>query len=59
MNDLNFRIATDVNAGYRVVGHRAGKPQPGGAPKSFTLMDKELPPRMGAVGIPRRHAIHE
>ncbi|MQY10789.1 hypothetical protein SRB5_09020 [Streptomyces sp. RB5] len=28
------------DAGYRVVGHRAGKPQPGGAPKSFTLMEK-------------------
>ncbi|MFE7894753.1 GNAT family N-acetyltransferase [Streptomyces sp. NPDC057412] len=27
-------------AGYRVVGHKAGKPQPGGAPKSFTLMEK-------------------
>ncbi|GAA2765044.1 GNAT family N-acetyltransferase [Streptomyces paradoxus] len=29
-------------AGYRVVGHKAGKPQPGGAPKSFTLMEKQL-----------------
>ncbi|GAA2774187.1 GNAT family N-acetyltransferase [Streptomyces showdoensis] len=30
-------------AGYRVVGHKEGKPQPGGAPKSFTLLEKELP----------------
>ncbi|MEU0005855.1 GNAT family N-acetyltransferase [Streptomyces sp. NPDC006314] len=28
------------DAGYRVVGHRAGKPQPSGAPKSFTLLEK-------------------
>ncbi|MDC0767566.1 GNAT family N-acetyltransferase [Streptomyces sp. HD] len=32
------------DAGYRVVGHKEGKPQPGGAPKSFTLMEKELRP---------------
>ncbi|MEV5803221.1 GNAT family N-acetyltransferase [Streptomyces collinus] len=31
-----------LNAGYRVVGRKEGKPQPGGAPKSFTLMEKEL-----------------
>jgi hypothetical protein len=31
-----------LEAGYRVVGHKAGKPQPGGAPKSFTLMEKQL-----------------
>ncbi|MFI0738552.1 GNAT family N-acetyltransferase [Streptomyces sp. NPDC021100] len=31
-----------LDAGYRVVGHKAGKPQPGGAPKSFTLLEKEL-----------------
>jgi ribosomal protein S18 acetylase RimI-like enzyme len=31
------------DAGYRVVGHKEGKPQPGGAPKSFTLLEKELP----------------
>lgn len=30
------------HAGYRVVGHKEGKPQPGGAPKSFTLLEKEL-----------------
>lgn len=30
-------------AGYRVVGRKEGKPQPGGAPpKSFTLLEKEL-----------------
>ncbi|GAA0449275.1 GNAT family N-acetyltransferase [Streptomyces olivaceiscleroticus] len=29
-----------VAAGYRVVGYKAGKPQPGGAPKSFTLLEK-------------------
>ncbi|WP_217207020.1 N-acetyltransferase [Streptomyces sp. AC550_RSS872] len=29
-------------AGYRTVGHKEGKPQPGGAPKSFTLMEKEV-----------------
>lgn len=28
--------------GYRLVGHKAGKPQPGGAPKSFTLLEKTL-----------------
>ncbi|MFD7531110.1 MULTISPECIES: GNAT family N-acetyltransferase [unclassified Streptomyces] len=31
-----------VNDGYRVVGHKAGKQQPGGAPKSFTLLEKAL-----------------
>ncbi|MFF6915635.1 GNAT family N-acetyltransferase [Streptomyces sp. NPDC012466] len=30
------------DAGYRVVGRKEGKPQPGGAPKSFTLMEKRL-----------------
>ncbi|MFE1369030.1 GNAT family N-acetyltransferase [Streptomyces anulatus] len=29
-----------LNAGYRVVGHKEGKPQPVGAPKSFTLLEK-------------------
>ncbi|MFE7468078.1 GNAT family N-acetyltransferase [Streptomyces sp. NPDC057499] len=28
--------------GYRAVGHKAGKPQPGGAPKSFILLEKAL-----------------
>ncbi|MFJ5033016.1 GNAT family N-acetyltransferase [Streptomyces sp. NPDC088560] len=32
------------DAGYRVVGHKAGKPQPGGAPKSFTLLEKTCGP---------------
>ncbi|MFJ7338352.1 GNAT family N-acetyltransferase [Streptomyces sp. NPDC101110] len=31
-----------AEAGYRVVGHKAGKPQPGGPPKSFTLLEKRL-----------------
>ncbi|MFF2008308.1 GNAT family N-acetyltransferase [Streptomyces sp. NPDC058195] len=35
--------------GYRAVGHKAGKPQPGGAPKSFTLLEKALAPQ----GAPR------
>ncbi|MEU9976346.1 GNAT family N-acetyltransferase [Streptomyces sp. NPDC051014] len=29
-----------LKAGYRIVGHKEGKPQPGGPPKSFTLMEK-------------------
>jgi ribosomal protein S18 acetylase RimI-like enzyme len=29
-------------AGYRIVGRKEGKPQPGGAPKSFTLLEKVL-----------------
>ncbi|OXY99991.1 GNAT family N-acetyltransferase [Streptomyces diastatochromogenes] len=31
-----------LNAGYQAVGHKAGKPQPGGAPKSFTLLEKAV-----------------
>ncbi|WP_333772736.1 GNAT family N-acetyltransferase [Streptomyces sp. IBSBF 3136] len=31
-----------LKAGYRVVGRKEGKPQPGGAPKSFTLLEKEF-----------------
>lgn len=30
-------------AGYRPVGRKDGKAQPGGTPKSFTLLEKELP----------------
>ncbi|MFC9664485.1 GNAT family N-acetyltransferase [Nocardia sp. NPDC127606] len=30
------------NIGYRVVGHKTGKPQPSGPPKSFTLMEKDV-----------------
>ncbi|MFC9507805.1 GNAT family N-acetyltransferase [Streptomyces sp. NPDC057002] len=30
------------DAGYRIAGHKEGKPQPGGTPKSFTLLEKEL-----------------
>ena len=37
-----------LDDGYRVVGHKAGKPQPGGAPKSFTLLEKTL--RAGREG---------
>ncbi|WP_406117265.1 GNAT family N-acetyltransferase [Streptomyces anulatus] len=29
-----------LDAGYRVVGRKEGKPQPVGAPKSFTLLEK-------------------
>ncbi|WP_053709534.1 GNAT family N-acetyltransferase [Streptomyces sp. NRRL B-3648] len=29
-------------AGYRIVGHKKGKPQPNGPTKSFTLLEKEL-----------------
>lgn len=32
------------NAGYYVVGRKEGKPQPGGTPKAFTLLEKRLPP---------------
>ncbi|MGV9697825.1 GNAT family N-acetyltransferase [Streptomyces sp. NPDC003470] len=39
-----------LNAGYRVVGHKAGKPQPGGAPKSFTLLEKTCGPAAGTHG---------
>ncbi|SOD86530.1 GNAT family N-acetyltransferase [Streptomyces sp. Ag109_G2-15] len=31
-----------LNAGYQAVGHKAGKAQPGGAPKSFTLLEKTV-----------------
>ncbi|WP_168715365.1 GNAT family N-acetyltransferase [Streptomyces sp. LRa12] len=31
-----------LNAGYRVVGHKEGKRQPGGTPKSFTLLEKSI-----------------
>ncbi|MEW2487340.1 GNAT family N-acetyltransferase [Streptomyces sp. NPDC048411] len=31
-----------LDDGYRVVGHKAGKPQPGGTPKSFTLLEKTV-----------------
>ncbi|WP_307787355.1 MULTISPECIES: GNAT family N-acetyltransferase [Streptomyces] len=32
-----------LGAGYRVVGHKEGKPQPGGTAKSFTLLEKPVP----------------
>ncbi|WP_106396265.1 GNAT family N-acetyltransferase [Actinocorallia populi] len=31
-----------LDAGYRVVGHKPGKPQPGGMSKSFTLLEKPV-----------------
>ncbi|WP_328696028.1 GNAT family N-acetyltransferase [Streptomyces sp. NBC_00342] len=31
-----------LDEGYRAVGRIAGKPQPGGAPKSFTLLEKAV-----------------
>ncbi|MFJ2745151.1 GNAT family N-acetyltransferase [Streptomyces sp. NPDC087440] len=31
-----------VDAGYRIVGSKEGKPQPGGTPKSFTLLEKAV-----------------
>ncbi|MFC8392186.1 GNAT family N-acetyltransferase [Streptomyces sp. NPDC057238] len=37
-----------LDAGYRVVGHKAGKPQPGGAPKSSTLLEKACGPAVAA-----------
>ncbi|MFF6813968.1 GNAT family N-acetyltransferase [Streptomyces sp. NPDC012403] len=37
-----------LDAGYRVVGHKAGKPQPGGVPKSFTLLEKACGPVVAA-----------
>ncbi|AWE54931.1 N-acetyltransferase [Streptomyces nigra] len=38
-----------LEAGYRVVGHKGGKPQPGGAPKSFTLLEEGSAPVGGGV----------
>ncbi|MEW2576727.1 GNAT family N-acetyltransferase [Streptomyces syringium] len=31
-----------LDSGYRVVGHKEGKPQPGGTTKSFTLLEKSV-----------------
>ncbi len=31
-----------LDAGYRVVGRKDGKPQPDGMPKSFTLLEKSV-----------------
>ncbi len=31
-----------LNAGYRAVGRKEGKRQPGGTPKSFTLLEKSV-----------------
>ncbi|MET9660968.1 GNAT family N-acetyltransferase [Streptomyces sp. NPDC006510] len=39
----NARLRTYyLDAGYQVVGHRKGKPQPGGTTKSFTLLEKPV-----------------
>lgn len=39
----NVRLsAYYLNVGYRVVGRKDGKPQPGGTPKSFTLLEKSI-----------------
>ncbi|MGW5179814.1 GNAT family N-acetyltransferase [Streptomyces sp. NPDC004082] len=35
------------NAGYQVAGHKEGKPQPGGPPKSFTLLEKPVQNQSG------------
>ncbi|WEO99756.1 GNAT family N-acetyltransferase [Streptomyces sp. FXJ1.172] len=50
------------NAGYRVVGRKEGKPQPGGAPKSFTLLEKEIQQRTRAdtgEPLPHGHRVHQ
>ncbi|MEU1470405.1 GNAT family N-acetyltransferase [Streptomyces sp. NPDC005761] len=40
----NSRLTTYyLDAGYRVVGHKEGKPQPDGTRKSFTLLEKPAP----------------
>ncbi|MEU1309022.1 GNAT family N-acetyltransferase [Streptomyces cinnamoneus] len=41
-----------LDAGYRVVGQKAGKPQPGGAPKSFTLLQKTCGTTAAAELVP-------
>ncbi|MFG2894767.1 GNAT family N-acetyltransferase [Streptomyces sp. NPDC048248] len=39
----NARLHTYyLKAGYQVVGRKEGKPQPGGEPKSFTLLEKSV-----------------
>ncbi|MFJ9814396.1 GNAT family N-acetyltransferase [Streptomyces sp. NPDC101151] len=52
----NARLNTYyLNAGYRIAGHKAGKPQPGGAPKSFTLLEKAVEAESEAERpLPRR-----
>lgn len=41
----NTRLTAYYTAeGYRAVGRVTGKPQPGAEPKSFTLLEKTLPP---------------
>ncbi|GGQ33323.1 hypothetical protein GCM10010266_65740 [Streptomyces griseomycini] len=31
-----------LDAGYRIVGRKEGRPKPGGTPKSFTLLEKSV-----------------
>ncbi|GHI07391.1 protein tyrosine phosphatase [Streptomyces cellostaticus] len=41
----NARLNTYyLNAGYQITGHKPAKPQPGGTPKSFTLLEKAVRP---------------
>ncbi|MEV6108588.1 GNAT family N-acetyltransferase [Streptomyces sp. NPDC051940] len=42
------------NAGYRAVGHKSGKPQAGGPPRSFTLREKSL-----TAKSPTDESVHE
>ncbi len=47
----NARLHTYyLDAGYQVVGHKAGKPQRGGTSKSFTLMEKSVQDHTSTVG---------
>ncbi|WP_405656804.1 GNAT family N-acetyltransferase [Streptomyces sp. RK9] len=48
-----------LRAGYQVVGHKEGKPQPGGATKSFTLLEKSVRDGKGlesAAAVGRPHS---
>ncbi|GHC68065.1 GNAT family N-acetyltransferase [Streptomyces flavofungini] len=42
-----------LKAGYQVVGRKEGKPQPGGPPKSFTLLEKPVGASRSAAGVVR------
>lgn len=48
-----------LKAGYQVVGHKEGKPQPGGTTKSFTLLEKSVRDGKGQespVAVGRSHS---
>ncbi|MGA5170996.1 MULTISPECIES: GNAT family N-acetyltransferase [Streptomyces] len=45
-----------LDAGYRVVGHKTGKPQPDGTSKSFTLLEKHLAAGPAGTNVPHRAA---